>query len=112
VTGVPLEPRTTVAAYDPASKQYTLYSGTGRGVAKARLDLAHALRVPAERVRVLCEEMGGSLFDYIERFYNGKRRSVTLFRLIRPSRACFSTLRRRTSTTKCRFGRGSGLAIK
>ena len=60
VTGVPLEPRTTVAAYDPASKQYTLYSGTGRGVAKARLDLAHALGVPAERVRVLCEEMGGS----------------------------------------------------
>ena len=60
VTGVPLEPRTTVAAYDPASKQYTLYSGTGRGVAKARLDLAHALGVPAEQVRVLCEEMGGS----------------------------------------------------
>src|SRR5580692_8890943 len=60
VTGVPLEPRTTVAAYDPASKQYTLYSGSGRGVAKARLDLADALGVPAERVRVLCEEMGGS----------------------------------------------------
>ena len=60
VTGVPLEPRTTVAAYDQASEQYTLYSGTGRGVAKAQLDLAHALGVPAEQVRVLCEEMGGS----------------------------------------------------
>jgi aerobic carbon-monoxide dehydrogenase large subunit len=60
VTGVPLEPRTTVAAYDPATERYTLYSGSGRGVAKARLDLADALNVPAERVRVLCEEMGGN----------------------------------------------------
>src|SRR5262249_22458226 len=31
VTGVPLEPRTTIADYDRASGQYTLYSGTGRG---------------------------------------------------------------------------------
>ena len=60
VTGVPLEPRTTAAAYDPANEQYTLYSGSGRGVAKARLDLADALNVAAERVRVLCEEMGGN----------------------------------------------------
>jgi aerobic carbon-monoxide dehydrogenase large subunit len=60
VTGVPLEPRTTIADYDPASGHYTLYSGTGRGVAKARLDLARALGVPAEQVRVRCEEMGGN----------------------------------------------------
>jgi carbon-monoxide dehydrogenase large subunit len=60
VTGVPLEPRTTIADYDRASGQYTLYSGTGRGVAKARLDLARALGVPADDVRVLCEEMGGN----------------------------------------------------
>ena len=33
ITGEPLEPRTTIAAYDQASGQYTLYSGTGRGVA-------------------------------------------------------------------------------
>jgi carbon-monoxide dehydrogenase large subunit len=60
VTGVPLEPRTTIAEYDRASGQYTLHSGTGRGVVKARRDLARALGVPAERVRVLCEEMGGN----------------------------------------------------
>jgi carbon-monoxide dehydrogenase large subunit len=60
VTGVPLEPRTTIADYDAARGHYTLYSGTGRGVAKARLDLARALGVPAEDVRVLCEEMGGN----------------------------------------------------
>ncbi len=60
VTGVPLEPRTTIADYDRASGQYTLYSGTGRGVVKARYDLAEALSVPPERVRVLCEEMGGN----------------------------------------------------
>jgi len=60
VTGVPLEPRTTTAAYDEASGQYTLYSGSGRGVAKARLDLAQSLGVPAEEVRVVCEDMGGN----------------------------------------------------
>jgi carbon-monoxide dehydrogenase large subunit len=49
-----------VAAYDLPSKQYTLYSGSGRGVSRARLDLADALGVPAEQVRVLCEEMGGN----------------------------------------------------
>src|ERR1043166_1242940 len=36
VTGVPLEPRTTIADYEAG--QYTLYSGSGRGVAKARPD--------------------------------------------------------------------------
>src|SRR5262249_3793544 len=40
VTGVPLEARTTIADYQAG--QYTLYSGSGRGVAKARLDLARA----------------------------------------------------------------------
>jgi carbon-monoxide dehydrogenase large subunit len=60
VTGVPMEPRTSMADYDAASGQYTLYTGTGRGVVKARLDLAQTLNVPAEQVRVLCEEMGGN----------------------------------------------------
>ncbi|HXW23567.1 MAG TPA: xanthine dehydrogenase family protein molybdopterin-binding subunit [Xanthobacteraceae bacterium] len=58
VTGVPLEPRTTIADYEDG--RYTLYSGTGRGVVKARHDLARALGVPADDVRVLCEEMGGN----------------------------------------------------
>ncbi|MGC2522185.1 MAG: molybdopterin cofactor-binding domain-containing protein, partial [Stellaceae bacterium] len=60
VTGVPMEPRTNVAEYDAATGQYTLYTGSGRGVAKVRLDLAEVLRVPAEQVRVLCHDMGGN----------------------------------------------------
>ena len=60
VTGVPMEPRTTTAEYDQPSGRYTLYSGSGRGVAKLRLDLAQILGVPAEQVRVLCRDMGGN----------------------------------------------------
>ncbi len=60
VTGVPMEPRAVVAQYDAASGHYTLYSGSGRGVAKLRLDLAQVLGVPAEQVRVLCGDMGGN----------------------------------------------------
>ncbi|HUK06765.1 MAG TPA: xanthine dehydrogenase family protein molybdopterin-binding subunit [Stellaceae bacterium] len=60
VTGVPMEPRTTIVEYDGANGSYALYSGTGRGVVKARLDLAQVLGVPAEQVRVRCEEMGGN----------------------------------------------------
>jgi len=60
VTGVPLEPRTAIADYDAEQGLYTLYSGSGRGVAKARLDLARALNVAADEMRVRCEEMGGN----------------------------------------------------
>ncbi len=60
VTGVPMEPRTVTAEYDKASGHYTLYSGSGRGVAKLRLDLAQILGVAAEQVRVLCRDMGGN----------------------------------------------------
>jgi aerobic carbon-monoxide dehydrogenase large subunit len=60
VTGVPMEPRTNVAEYDPAIGRYTLYTGSGRGVAKVRLDLAQVLGVAAEQVRVLCHDMGGN----------------------------------------------------
>ena len=60
VTGVPMEPRTTTAAYDTATGLYTLYSGSGRGVAKLRLDLAQVLGVPAEQVRCICHDMGGN----------------------------------------------------
>ncbi len=60
VTGVPMEPRTNVADYDPADGQYTLYTGSGRGVAKVKLDLAQVLGVSPEQVRVLCHDMGGN----------------------------------------------------
>ena len=60
VTGVPMEPRTTTAAYDPAIGRYTLHTGSGRGVAKLRTDLAQMLGVPPEQVRVRCGDMGGN----------------------------------------------------
>jgi carbon-monoxide dehydrogenase large subunit len=60
VTGVPMEPRTIAADYDAASGCYTLYTGSGRGVAKVRIDLAQILGVPAERVRCVCGDMGGN----------------------------------------------------
>jgi carbon-monoxide dehydrogenase large subunit len=60
VTGVPLEPRTAIGEYDPATGCYTLHSGSGRGVAKLRLDLAEILGVVADKVRVRCGDMGGN----------------------------------------------------
>jgi len=60
VTGVPMEPRTIAADYDVASGRYTIYTGSGRGVAKVRTDLAQILGVPAERVRCVCGDMGGN----------------------------------------------------
>jgi carbon-monoxide dehydrogenase large subunit len=60
VTGVPMEPRTNIAEYDAASGCFTLHSGSGRGVAKLRLDLAQMLGVSPERVRVVCRDMGGN----------------------------------------------------
>jgi aerobic carbon-monoxide dehydrogenase large subunit len=60
VTGVPMEPRTIAADYDVASGLYTIYTGSGRGVAKVRTDLAQILGVPVERVRCVCGDMGGN----------------------------------------------------
>jgi carbon-monoxide dehydrogenase large subunit len=60
VTGVPMEPRTIAAAYDAAVGCYTLYTGSGRGVAKVRTDLAHVLGVAEAQVRCVCEDMGGN----------------------------------------------------
>jgi carbon-monoxide dehydrogenase large subunit len=60
VTGVPMEPRTITADYEPASGRYTLYTGSGRGVAKVRTDLAQVLGVSEEQVRCVCGDMGGN----------------------------------------------------
>jgi len=60
VTGVPMETRTSLATFDPASGKYTLYAGTGSGVSKQRVDLAHMMDVPVEQVRCVIEDMGGN----------------------------------------------------
>jgi aerobic carbon-monoxide dehydrogenase large subunit len=57
VTGVPLEPRTTLAAWEDG--RYTLYA-TSAWVQRHRADLAAVLRVPEDAVRVVTRELGGN----------------------------------------------------
>jgi aerobic carbon-monoxide dehydrogenase large subunit len=60
VTGVPMEPRSNIGEYDAATARYTLHTGTGRGVAGLRDDLARLLGVAPDKVRVVCGDMGGN----------------------------------------------------
>ena len=60
VAGVPMETRTSTGVYDEATGLYTLYAGTGSGVAVERMQLAAILGVDPEKVRCLCKDMGGN----------------------------------------------------
>jgi len=59
VTGVPLEPRAALGAYDEATGRYTLYAGSG-GVVRHKSDLAGTLGVPESAVRVVARDVGGN----------------------------------------------------
>jgi aerobic carbon-monoxide dehydrogenase large subunit len=59
VTGVPMEPRSAVGAYDADSKRYTLYAGSG-GVVRQKRELAGILGVADDAVRVVTREIGGN----------------------------------------------------
>ncbi len=59
VTGVPMEPRAALAAFDTASGRYTVYAGNG-GAVRLKQDLATMLDVPPEKVRVLMQDVGGN----------------------------------------------------
>src|SRR5882672_4592906 len=59
VTGLPIEPRAALAAYDAASGRYLLYAGSG-GAFRQRRELAEVLGVPAERLRVISPDVGGN----------------------------------------------------
>src|SRR5205085_824571 len=59
VTGVPLEPRAALGAYDPASDRYTLYAGSG-GAVRHKRELATVLGIPAASLRVLSYDVGGN----------------------------------------------------
>ncbi|HYM72354.1 MAG TPA: molybdopterin cofactor-binding domain-containing protein, partial [Stellaceae bacterium] len=59
VTGVPMEARTALAEYDPASGRYTLYAGGG-GVGRPRRDVAHMLAIDESRLRVVAYDVGGN----------------------------------------------------
>ena len=58
-TGVPMEPRSAVGAYDPATGRHSLHAGGG-GVVRYKIDLAAVLGVETEAVRVTANDVGGS----------------------------------------------------
>ncbi len=53
-----LEPRTATASYDASSKQFTLRCGT-QGVASVRGQIAGAMGIKPEELRVLSDDVGG-----------------------------------------------------
>jgi carbon-monoxide dehydrogenase large subunit len=59
VTGVPLEPRAAVGAYDPLARRFTLYAGSG-GVVRQKRELAAILGVEESAVRVVARDTGGN----------------------------------------------------
>jgi aerobic carbon-monoxide dehydrogenase large subunit len=59
ITGVPMEPRAAVGAWDPASGRYTVHAGAG-GLGRTQTGVAGALGVPESAVRVMAREVGGN----------------------------------------------------
>ncbi len=60
VTGVPMELRAAVGAYDAASGRFTVYTSAGGGVIRQRDDIAGALGVAKDAVRVVSGDVGGN----------------------------------------------------
>ena len=59
VTGVPMEPRAALAAFDKESGRYTVYAGNG-GAVRLKNDLAAILNVEPKDVHVLMGDVGGN----------------------------------------------------
>jgi len=59
VTGVPLEPRAALGAYDAATGRYTLYAGSG-GAVRQKSELVTVLGISPEMLRVLSPDVGGN----------------------------------------------------
>ena len=59
VTGVPMEPRAAVGAYDAAAGRITLHAGSG-GVVRQKRELAWILGVGEDAVRVVARDTGGN----------------------------------------------------
>jgi carbon-monoxide dehydrogenase large subunit len=59
VTGVPLEPRAALGAYDAATGRYTLYAGSG-GAVRQKSELVQVLGIAPENLRVLSHDVGGN----------------------------------------------------
>src|SRR5579864_5798386 len=59
VTGVPMEARTALAEYAPASGRYTLYA-PGGGVGRPKRDIAAMLGIDDAQIRVVADDVGGN----------------------------------------------------
>ncbi|HEY1981003.1 MAG TPA: xanthine dehydrogenase family protein molybdopterin-binding subunit, partial [Xanthobacteraceae bacterium] len=59
VTGVPLEPRAALGAFDAATGRYTLYAGSG-GAVRQKHELAEILGDQPDNVHVLAFDIGGN----------------------------------------------------
>jgi len=59
VTGVPLEPRAALGAYEAATGRYILHAGSG-GAFRQRRELCEVLGLPLERLRVVSLDVGGN----------------------------------------------------
>ena len=59
VTGVPMEPRAAVGAYDPDTERYTLHAGSG-GAVRQKREISTALGIPEDRLRVVSRDVGGN----------------------------------------------------
>lgn len=59
VTGVPMEARTCVGAYDAVTGRYTLHAGSG-GVVRQKGEIAGMLGIAPDKVRVVAHDIGGN----------------------------------------------------
>jgi carbon-monoxide dehydrogenase large subunit len=59
VTGVPLEPRAALGVFDPETGRYTLHAGSN-GAVRHKHEIAAALGEDAQKLRVLCHDVGGN----------------------------------------------------
>ena len=59
VTGVTMEPRAAVGAWEEESARFTVYAGAG-GLGRTRTGVAGALGVPESAVRVVARDVGGN----------------------------------------------------
>ncbi|MBV9686169.1 MAG: xanthine dehydrogenase family protein molybdopterin-binding subunit [Alphaproteobacteria bacterium] len=60
VTGVPMELRAAIGVYDEPVRRFTLYTSAGGGVIRQRDDIAGALGVSKDAVRVVSGDVGGN----------------------------------------------------
>ena len=59
VTGAPMEPRAAIGDYDPATGRHVLHAGSGNPL-RHRDALCSILDAPADRVHVVCRDVGGN----------------------------------------------------